>query len=324
MDPPYQRRSVWTQQYKDYFIDTVLNGYPAPAIFLFRVTTPDGVSKYSVVDGKQRLSTLFEFASDNFPVYEKGTIARFRGKYFKDLPDKTRTDFWSYMFAVEYLTSDNEDIINNIFDRINRNVAKLTRQELRHAQLSGEFISEVAVLSDWMFKRLPLGVPNISTLSRKQMKDDEFVSQLLLLIEEGVRSYSQDDLDEAFAQRDENWENKETTTARFQEIIDHLVKWAKNDKGFAVLKSRLRYQADFFSLFGALNDLISANRLQQITNPIPKLESFVNIIDDPSMREKLKWANNYYAAARSATNDAGPRRTRIDTIVDVLLGDIKV
>ena len=78
MDPPYQRRSVWTQQYKDYFIDTVLHRYPAPAIFLFRETTPDGISNYSVVDGKQRLSTLFEFASNNFPVSEKATKARFR------------------------------------------------------------------------------------------------------------------------------------------------------------------------------------------------------------------------------------------------------
>ena len=40
LDPPYQRRSVWSQPYKDYFIDTVLNGYPAPAIFLYQ----EGVS----------------------------------------------------------------------------------------------------------------------------------------------------------------------------------------------------------------------------------------------------------------------------------------
>jgi uncharacterized protein with ParB-like and HNH nuclease domain len=70
LEPPYQRRSVWNQEYKDFFIDTVLNGYPAPAIFLYQEITSEGISKYSVVDGKQRLSTLFEFAENKFPVSE--------------------------------------------------------------------------------------------------------------------------------------------------------------------------------------------------------------------------------------------------------------
>lgn len=53
MDPPYQRRSIWNQPYKDFFVDTVLNEYPCPAIFLYEDIAPEGVAKYSVVDGKQ-------------------------------------------------------------------------------------------------------------------------------------------------------------------------------------------------------------------------------------------------------------------------------
>ncbi len=76
LNPPYQRRSVWNQDYKDFFIDTVLNDYPAPAIFIYQEITPEGVSKVSIVDGKQRLSTLFEFANNEFAVFEKSTIER--------------------------------------------------------------------------------------------------------------------------------------------------------------------------------------------------------------------------------------------------------
>src|SRR5438874_2329244 len=68
LDPSYQRRSVWNQSFKDFFIDTVLLKYPAPAIFLYEDIRPDGTATYHVVDGKQRLTTLFEFASDQFPV----------------------------------------------------------------------------------------------------------------------------------------------------------------------------------------------------------------------------------------------------------------
>jgi hypothetical protein len=35
LDPPYQRRSVWTQTFRDYFIETLLLDYPAPTIFLY-------------------------------------------------------------------------------------------------------------------------------------------------------------------------------------------------------------------------------------------------------------------------------------------------
>jgi hypothetical protein len=68
MDPPYQRRSIWNQEYKDFFVDTVLRGYPCPAIFLYEEVKPDGRSLFAVVDGKQRLSSLFEFVRGDFPV----------------------------------------------------------------------------------------------------------------------------------------------------------------------------------------------------------------------------------------------------------------
>lgn len=183
LDPPYQRRSVWNQDYKDYFIDTVLNGFPAPAIFIYQEITPEGVSKVSIVDGKQRLSTLFEFANNKFPVYEDATIERFRGKFFKDLDTQTKQNFWKYQFAIEYLPSSDEQVIGNIFDRINRNVSKLTPQELRHAKYSGIFITSVEELNTWMFKYLDAkneNFPRIDPRYKKQMKDVEMVAQLLL------------------------------------------------------------------------------------------------------------------------------------------------
>jgi hypothetical protein len=325
MDPPYQRRSVWSQDYKDYFVDTVLHGYPAPAIFLYKETTPEGISTYSVVDGQQRLSTLFEFANNRFPVSEKSavaTIASFRGKYFQNFPNDVKASFWDYTFAVEYLPSSNEDIINNIFDRINRNVAKLTPQELRHAKFSGEFSSEVQRQSEWMFNKLPPGVPNISAQSRKQMKDDEFVAQLLLLIEEGPKKNSQEDLDQAFAQRDQCWESKDGTITRFEEIIDYLAQLSKVEKGSVAFKTRLRYQADFYSLFGAINELIQSDKLLLVSDAASRLNNFIRAVDDTEQQSTIKEAKEYFEAARSASNDTAPRRLRVSIMKSVLVGDI--
>src|ERR1700740_1623758 len=82
LNPPYQRRSVWNQADRDYFIDTILLEFPAPAIFLYQELEPTGVTRYFVVDGKPRLATIFSFVSDEFSVAENAEIAELRGRYF--------------------------------------------------------------------------------------------------------------------------------------------------------------------------------------------------------------------------------------------------
>src|SRR5271165_4266026 len=176
MDPPYQRRSVWNQEYKNFFVDTVLHDFPCPAIFLFEKVKPDGRSLFAVVDGKQRLSSLFEFVRGDFPVPESISNPEYQGKYFGDLPNDAKTAFWRYQFSVEYIPHEDETLINSIFDRINRNVAKLSAQELRHAKLDGIFINEAERLTEWMSERLPRNFPNIPDRYKRQMKDVEFIS----------------------------------------------------------------------------------------------------------------------------------------------------
>lgn len=39
LNPPYQRRSVWTTKDKKFFLDTIFNNYPCPAIYLQKQIT---------------------------------------------------------------------------------------------------------------------------------------------------------------------------------------------------------------------------------------------------------------------------------------------
>src|SRR5690606_20169724 len=134
MDPPYQRKSVWTDKYRADFVDTVLMDYPAPAIFLFEKIEEEGPARYAVVDGKQRLTTVFDFINNKFPVGNQSILENHRGLTYEQLPKDARLAMLRYRFSVEYLPSENEAEISNIFDRLNRNVKKLTAQELRHAR----------------------------------------------------------------------------------------------------------------------------------------------------------------------------------------------
>lgn len=318
LEPPYQRRSVWNQTYKDHFVDTVLLNYPAPAIFLYEEISPEGLAQYAVVDGKQRLTTLFEFASNVFPVSDRAERSSARGRYFQDLDPEIKRGFWSYQFSVEYLPSADEALINNMFDRLNRNTAKLSPQELRHARHSGLFISKAEDLADWMTDELTERFPRIMAGSRRQMKDVEFVATLLLLLEEGAKGYSTDALDEAFAGRDEEWAAQASVEQRFRDTITFVKAMVESPRGQDLARSRMRNQADFYSLFGAVDSLATQGLLPSASEAADRLVNFAAQLSDDAARGADRRLIEYYEAARSASSDAGPRRARIRIISEVM------
>lgn len=321
LDPPYQRRSIWSPRFKDFFIDSVLNNYPCPAIFLYEEISPSGTAKYRVVDGKQRLLTCFEFVDSEFPIYEGATIASLRGKLFRDLPDEQKLEIWRYQFAVEFVPQEDERLITEIFDRINRNVARLTRQELRHAKYDGEFIQEVENGAEKMSEILPPNFPIMAAQSRRQMKDLELVGNLLLLIEEGPRSYSQDQLDAAYSNRDENWVERNRVAKEFTSTLIAIADIVAADPDGNLAKSRLRNQADFYSLAGAVHNLQTDRKLPAAKAAAQNLRLFLSIVDDEGKRAARGDAAAYYAATRSASNDQAPRHTRINIMTAVISGE---
>lgn len=315
LDPPYQRRSVWNQSYKDSFIDTILLDYPAPAIFLYEDIQPSGRALYNVVDGKQRLITIFEFVSDRYPVSDKCPVAALRGMYFRDMPDETKRAFWSYPFLVEYLPTSAENVINDIFDRINKNVAKLTPQELRHARFSGQFIQVCEELAEWLDIELP-DFPRIVAQSKRQMKDVQLVADLLLMIEKAPRGYSQAELDEAFSERDEAWDDRVPVETAFRSAIAYIKELLASADGLRV--TRLKNQVDFYALVGAVVELQRTGALASAPNAAPKLEEFIRKVDSDEDRGADDDIRAYYEAARSASGDTGNRKKRIEILAKVL------
>lgn len=320
MDPPYQRRSVWPQAYKQYFINTVLHNYPAPAIFLFHTVAPSGEFKYSVVDGKQRLTALFEFVENEFAAGRDSNLPSLAGKRFSALSDDQKQDFWSYQFAVETLPSSREPDLKDIFDRINRNTAKLTEQELRHAKFDGVFISEAEKWADFLFDTLPRGFPNVTAQSLRQMKDVELTAELFLLLEEGLKGHSQSDLDDAFAARDTEWEQCNQVTQRFHDIVLLLNDLVTSEAGMALEKSRFRNLGDFLCLFGAVDKLTRQGWYCAVPETYNRLMRFVNALDNAKKRREVPQLQQYYDATRGAANDFGTRRDRMVVLELVLQG----
>ena len=314
LDPPYQRRSVWNQSFKDFFIDTLLLNYPAPALFLYEEINQNGSAKYNVVDGKQRLSTIFDFVENRFPISDNASYNELRGRYFEELDNEVKIRFWNYSFLVEYLPSSDENISNNIFDRINRNVARLTSQELRHAKFSGIFISTVEELTDYVNDRFNNSFPRIASQSRKQMKDVELIAQILLMIEEGPRGYTSDDLDIAFAIRDSEWPEIDYVKGVFIQVVELLSEIFNLDQENIIKNSRLSNQADYYSLIGAISENIKEDIFIPVNQYYDKLRNFIQIIEDEEARNERPEIEHYYQNARVATNRTSARKDRVSIL----------
>lgn len=322
LDPPFQRRSVWNDKFREQFIDTILLDYPAPAIFLFGTIDQLGGSKYQVVDGKQRLTTIFDFVSNNWAVSEDSPVTQYRGKYFKQLNGDDKIALFEYDFSVEYLPTNNEQVISDIFNRLNKNTSKLTPQELRHAQYNGVFITKAEELSEWLDTKFNKQMPRIVGASRRQMKDVELTATLLLFLEVGAKGHSVDSLNESFSKRDTEWERCSEIVDEFRSVIEIIyeITSVPDGLGQTILQSRFRNQADFYSLFGAIAELRRAGVMPTRETAAKLLVAFLKVIDAADGADLPGRVADYYNAARAASNDAGPRGTRIEVLKSVLLG----
>jgi len=64
--PRFQRKLVWNDQHKENFIETILRGLPFPEIYLAagEINLETQKSKTLVVDGQQRLNTIYDYIRD--------------------------------------------------------------------------------------------------------------------------------------------------------------------------------------------------------------------------------------------------------------------
>lgn len=61
LEPGFQRNSVWSHSDRAALIDSIFSNYPIPSIFLYKRQDTNGGLTYDVIDGKQRLESIFMF-----------------------------------------------------------------------------------------------------------------------------------------------------------------------------------------------------------------------------------------------------------------------
>jgi len=134
--PDYQRDAEqWDKRKESLFIESILNNLTVPAFFFFQRED----RKIEVVDGQQRLSTIWKYADNQFPlsddesmVYLTPQSMYYRGHKFLDLSQELQATFNDYPLTIIYLPQNlNIGTKLEIFRRINEGGTPLTAQDIR-------------------------------------------------------------------------------------------------------------------------------------------------------------------------------------------------
>ena len=130
--PAFQRELVWKKQTKQLLIDTILRGYDVPK-FYWEETEKD---QFAVIDGQQRVTTIWDFKEDKFPLSkdaEKIDEEEIKGKKFSELSLSLKQKFDSANIDIVIISEpESQDEIRDMFLRLQQGVT-LKAQERRNA-----------------------------------------------------------------------------------------------------------------------------------------------------------------------------------------------
>lgn len=135
--PEYQRAFRWSNFQQTRFIESVLLGIPIPPIFV----AEDNESRWEVVDGLQRISSIFAFFGllQNLPDKNNSILTygemvpELEGITLESLPLKLKTTIRRSVCRVEIVKWDSqEDVRYELFNRLNTGASPLSEQEIRN------------------------------------------------------------------------------------------------------------------------------------------------------------------------------------------------
>lgn len=182
LNPAYQRIFRWDLEHKTNFIESILLGIPIPEIFVAQDTT----GKWTVVDGVQRLSTIFQFVGvlpENNPLELESTdyLPSLEGTTWEKLSNDIKRIFKRAKLNINIiLTESSVRVQYDLFQRLNSGGIHLSDQELRNClliTLDEEFYNYVNDLRlDDNFKK----VVNINETKIAEDYDIELIIRYLI------------------------------------------------------------------------------------------------------------------------------------------------
>lgn len=252
LEPEFQRSSVWSKSERSKLMDTILRGYPLPAVVFYKHRDSETYRQvYDAIDGKQRIESILLFLGEM-----KGKDKDFEAAFthveddeevvvkstWKHLSELNQKCILRYEMPVVWLCGAPSEV-REIFVRINSTGKALSKQEIRRAKyFKSGFLKEMTkVAASVRSKLLAMGVLSEAQITR--MKDIEFVSELVLSVMQNAVQDKKRILDRAMTPNGVDLRSLGKAVRRFKAALKRVGKILPD-----ICETRYNKAADFYTL----------------------------------------------------------------------------
>lgn len=321
LDPEYQRKHRWDDETASKLIESLILNIPIPIIYISQDVdvdeeTDDDVARYSVIDGQQRLTSIYNFMNNHYPLTELKVLKELNNCFYKDLPPflirrlEERT-----IKCLRIDSTVDPQVKYDIFERLNSGSVKLEPQELRNAVSRGAFNDLIKKLAqDTNFRVLIRINPEKPEESKKvkKMEDVELVLRFFALSNNNYLNYKQgfkDFLSEQMDRFNKINKNELAEMELFFVTTMQIIRTHFGDNAFAkfkIVNRKYKLSSNFnAAVYDAL--AIGLSTSLDVANP--------NITDDHVAQYKLLFNNEqFFQSVSGSVNDREKIVYRIEQV----------
>lgn len=173
LSPDFQRMiGIWNPKRRSRLIESLLLRIPIPLFYV----AEDVNEHWSVVDGVQRISTIYDYIKNKFPLTRLEYRQDLNGMLHTELPRPMQRRISETSLVINVIQPGTpEEVMFNIFHRINTGGQPLNAQEIRHALVKGpvrEYLRKLAKSDE--FTKATAG-----SVGEQRMADRECVLRFL-------------------------------------------------------------------------------------------------------------------------------------------------
>jgi hypothetical protein len=312
LDPDFQRRKRWTPEKQSALIESFLLNIPVPPIYL----AEDELGQYSVVDGKQRLTAIHAFMTQNLRLKGLESFTEIEGMQFNELPEdlKNSLEIRPYVRVVTLLKQSDPKLKFEVFTRLNRGGEPMLAQELRKVAYRGPFSDLIFELAGADFLKKQLKITSDSSAAYIRMEDAEYVLRFFAL-RRSWRTFSgalRNELDQCMIDN-QHMSGKKLQALKAEfigalELCQQL--WGKNAfQRHTGTSWRAQFLAGMYDAeMLAVAELTKAQVAKAKSNAAAVLKGTASLFKDPSFDKSV----------RQGTNTPSFVRNRVDAILSLL------
>lgn len=318
INPVYQRSFRWDESRKTRFVESLILGIPIPPIFVFT----DENGRWELIDGLQRLSTIFQFAgvllnpegnalepkfipsgtklipSLNEVVWESEADDQ------EGLPLAVRLDVERVRIRVEILKRESDGRAKfELFQRLNSGGAELSPQESRNCvatMLNPNFFRQLIQMSEYPPFR------HTTTLTTRAIEEQKHVELVLRYLAYRYKPY-QNGIDV------HDWLDEVLIDMSQDNSFDLVAEKDRFEETFKLLEGLLG--TDTFKRYeGAFNGGFSIAAFEAISHGVSMhLESLVATTDKQLLVERIKamWSEHQFVDSTKAGTRGSTRLSKL-------------